>query len=250
MNSQLELVNVKEFQENGFAGPIQFCSSSRAELWRQEFFNVIGQSSDNPKPANMNLSAFHHDHKWAYDICTNETILNNISAILKSENIVLWAMHFWYKEPGNNKYIPWHQDKNYWPMEPVINATAWVSLGVSNANNGCLRLVPGSHTQDYEHVKLDDKSAFGEGIKNVDENNALDIEMQPGEAVFFNEGTIHGSKANTSSMARVACSIRYTVPSVRFQIDEWTGDKERIKTFLVKGKDEYGYNDNIIGKIP
>ena len=66
--------------------------------------------------------------RWAYELATHQRILDYAERIL-GPDIVLWAMVFWYKEPHNSKYIPWHQDATYWPMEPRINLTAWMALG-------------------------------------------------------------------------------------------------------------------------
>lgn len=242
--------STRQYQQEGYTGPIQFCSTEAAAQWRSDFYRVIGQQEENSGPTDMNLSAFHHRHRWAYDICSHPAIVDAISTLLDSDDVVLWAMHFWYKEPGNSKFIPWHQDANYWPMDPAINATAWVALGETFVDNGCLRLIPGSHKDVVEHTVQGADSAFAQGISNVDESNAIDVEMHPGQAVFFNEHMIHGSKPNISDMPRVACSIRYTTPEVTFAIDDWGGDKERIKTFLVRGEDRFHNNDQIIGTVP
>jgi hypothetical protein len=37
---------------------------------------------------------------------------------------------------------------------------------------------------------------------------------------------------------------------VKFKIEEWGGDKERVKTYLVRGVDTHHYNDAIAGTIP
>ena len=71
----------------------------------------------------------------------------------------------------------------------------------------------------------------------------------PGKMVIFNEATYHGSKANTSDVARVALSMRYTSPDVKFEMEKWS-DPGRIKTFLVRGVDEYHLNDAIRGEKP
>jgi ectoine hydroxylase-related dioxygenase (phytanoyl-CoA dioxygenase family) len=250
MKTLFSKVEQKSFEENGYVGPIRFCSEDQAKEWKNEFFIAIGQNEDEAKEANMDLSAFHHKYPWAYRLCSDENILDNISDLLDCDDVFLWAMHFWYKAPFCKKFIPWHQDKNYWPMKPAINVTAWIALGESNKENGCLRLIPKSHKKDYDHVDQGENSSFAQGVDVDDEKNAIDVEMKPGEVVFFNESTLHGSNANTSSMPRVACSVRYTVPSVKFKIDDWTGNKDRIKTFLVKGEDHYHYNDAITGCVP
>jgi len=202
--------SIEQFHKDGFCGPVQALTQAEADRYNRQFFETLGMSPFEPKPSKENMSAWHQRHRWAYELATHPGIVDPIAGIL-GDNVVLWAMHFWYKEPGNPKFIPWHQDIHYWPMEPAINATAWVTLGYSMTENGCLRLIPGTHRGRAEHVRLgDDSSAFEQGIdaKHVDESKAIDMEMTPGQVVYFNEATFHGSKANTSAIPRVAISLR------------------------------------------
>jgi len=252
MITQGQRFSLKQYKNDGYCGPIQGLSLEEAEYGYQEFFNIIGQSRYKPGPTKVNLSAWHHQYRWAYDLATHPSIVESMTAIL-GEDIVLWAMHFWYKAPGDLKFIPWHQDINYWPMEPAVNATAWVSLGFSIKENGCLKVIPGTHKQMVEHDSANDEnSAFSEGISEefIDKSKAINIEMSPGQVVFFNEATFHGSEANLSNIPRVAFSVRYTTPEVKFFMEKWGGDKNRIKTFLINGEDRYHYNDSIVGIPP
>jgi hypothetical protein len=242
----------EQYVEEGYCGPIQGLTLEEADRYYSEFFQVLGQSKFASGPPNkIGMSAWHQKHYWAYELATHPSIVQAMKQIL-GDHIVLWAMHFWYKEPGNGKFIPWHQDINYWPMEPAINATCWMSLGFSIKENGCLRVIPGTHKEIVEHVKMEGKSAFKEGIsaEHVDESKAIDLEMSPGQMAFFNEATFHGSESNSSNIPRVAFSVRYTTPEVKFIMEKWSGDIERIKTFLVSGEDHFHLNDAIVGIPP
>ncbi|WP_135555707.1 phytanoyl-CoA dioxygenase family protein [Paenibacillus cymbidii] len=244
--------SIEQFRQDGFSGPVQGLTLAEADKYYRLFFEALGMSPFEPGAAGVNMSAWHQRHRWAYELATHPAIVDPIAQIL-GDDVVLWAMHFWYKEPGNPKFIPWHQDINYWPMEPAINATAWVTLGYSVTENGCLRIIPGTHRSRTEHVQLGDAgSAFEQGIdaRYIDETKAIDVEMTPGQVVYFNEATFHGSKANTSAIPRVAFSLRYTTPEVKFQMDDWGGDKSRIRTYLVRGVDKFRRNDEIAGTIP
>ena len=74
--------------------------------------------------------------------------------------------------------------------------------------------------------------------------------MTPGQVTFFNERTFHGSNRNTSNIPRMAFSVRYTTPEVKFHIEKFSGNKDRIKTFLVSGEDRPRLNDDIVGVPP
>jgi ectoine hydroxylase-related dioxygenase (phytanoyl-CoA dioxygenase family) len=244
--------SIEQFHEEGYSGPVQGLTLQEADTYYNHFFDVIGQSKFEPGPTKMNMSAWHQKHLWAYELATHPSIVDAIKQIL-GDDIVLWAMHFWYKEPNNSKFIPWHQDINYWPMEPAINATAWISLGWSVLENGCLRVIPGSHKSIVKHVATgDDKSQFGDALPKeaIDESKAVDLEMSPGQIAFFNEATFHGSKMNSSNIPRVAFSVRYTTPEVKFLMEEWGGDTSRIRTYLVNGEDKFKRNESIKGIVP
>jgi ectoine hydroxylase-related dioxygenase (phytanoyl-CoA dioxygenase family) len=244
--------SIEQFHEEGYSGVTQGLTLEEADRYYHSFFDVLGQSKYEPQRAKIGLSAWHQRHRWAYELATHPSIVDAMTQIL-GPDVLLWAMHFWYKEPGNGKFIPWHQDINYWPMEPAINATAWVSLGWSIKENGCLRVIPGTHREHVKHVKLGDATAsFGEGLPSslVDESRAVDLEMSPGQMAFFNEATFHGSEMNNSNIPRVAFSVRYTTPEVKFKMEDWGGDTTRIRTYLVRGEDKFRRNDEIIGTIP
>jgi len=42
--------------------------------------------------------------------------------------------------------MPWHQDSNYWPIHRRL-CSAWTALDEATTLNGCMRVVPGSHTR-------------------------------------------------------------------------------------------------------
>ena len=52
------------------------------------------------------------------------------------------------------------------------------------------------------------------------------------------------------NIPRVAFSVRYTTPEVKFNMPKWGGDPDRIKTFLIQGQDRFHLNDDIIGVPP
>ena len=244
-----------QYRQTGFTGPVPLLSKEEAATGRKAYFTAIGQSEATAGSTEERPGGFNLRYRWAYELATNQRILDHVERIL-GQDIVLWAMVFWYKEPHNIKYIPWHQDATYWPMEPRINLTAWVALGPTYRENGCLRLIPGSHKQwlDEQHQRLEGDSSFSHGLTadQVDESSALDLEMTPGEVVFFNEAIQHGSDGNSTDMPRLAYALRFTTPEVKFDPD---GLKEKgleylVKTMLVRGEDRFHYNDSLKAEPP
>ncbi len=250
MGSSRNTFSLEQLKQDGYTGPVSVLTAEEAAAGRSAYFAAIGQSEDSPGPTGARPGGFNLRHKWAHDLSVHEKVLDYVEMAL-GPDVVLWASVFWYKEPHNTKYIPWHQDASYWPMEPRINLTAWIALGPTFPENGCLRLIPGSHKEwlDDEYRPLDKNAAFSQGLEpeQVDEASAVDMVMEPGEVTFFSEATLHGSNANRSDVPRLGYSLRFTTPEVKFDVD---GLKEHridylARTFQARGEDRYHYNDSI-----
>ena len=239
--------------EEGYTGPVPLLTPDEAAAGRSAFFETIGQPEDAPGPADFRPGGFNLEHRWAHDLATHERVLDHVELAL-GRDIVLWATVFWYKEPHNTKYIPWHQDASYWPMEPRINLTAWIALGPTFSENGCLRLIPGSHKawldDDYkESGRAERVLARAGGPTRSTSRRPSTWRCRPARWSSLARPTLHGSNANVSDVPRVAYSLRFTTPEVRFDPE---GLKEQridylTRTFLVRGEDRYGLNDSAEG---
>ena len=85
--------------------------------------------------------------------------------------------------------------------------------------NGCMRVLPGTQNnppmERSELVDLDpDKYVLRHGMRSdrVDDTNAVDLELGPGDISIHNPRIIHGSNSNTSDKWRVGLTLRYIPP--------------------------------------
>jgi ectoine hydroxylase-related dioxygenase (phytanoyl-CoA dioxygenase family) len=181
----------------------------------------------------------HLDKRIIYDLCTHPNIVGRIQRIL-GPHLLLWAGTMWNKEPGG-KEIPWHQDLNYWPVEPIINITAWIAVDEVTVENSCLELIPGSHKKVVPHIKAPAGKWFDEEADNTrfDISKKIQLPMRPGEFVLFNEKTLHHSEPNNSNKRRLAIAPRFTIPIVRIDHDKLFPGHAAI---LVSGEDYMGFN--------
>ncbi len=60
-------------------------------------------------------------------------------------DIVLWASAIFCKPAATGLEVPWHQDGQYWPIRPRATVTVWMALDDVGVDNGCMRVIPGSH---------------------------------------------------------------------------------------------------------
>merc|ERR1719343_1757897 len=81
-------------------------------------------------------------------------LVDLVAQVLGTENVILWACQIFCKLPGEGKAVPFHQDGQYWPIEPLRACSAWISLDQSDSENGAVQMIPGSHLRgEFEHVK-------------------------------------------------------------------------------------------------
>ena len=112
------------YDEEGFLGQFAAVGENEMAVIRDrldaEVLTTVGLSHG------KSTSMRHLDKKLVYDLVTNPGIVGRVRDIL-GPDLLLWACTFWLKEPVG-KEIPWHQDRHYWPIEPIINITAWIAV--------------------------------------------------------------------------------------------------------------------------
>ncbi|MEP3299925.1 MAG: phytanoyl-CoA dioxygenase family protein [Pseudoruegeria sp.] len=144
--------------------------------------------------------------------------------LMCSNRVQMFHDHVLVKEPGTSKPTPWHQDGPYYFVDGSQNVSFWSPMdAVSSAS---LRCVAGSHAwektvlptrwlaetnfypKDDAYMAVPDPDAEGMDIR--------EWEMEPGDAVAFNFGTLHGARGNTSSARRRAFSLRLLGDNARY----------------------------------
>lgn len=156
---------------------------------------------------------------WAYDLATHPRVLDAVEGLLGPTLLVSGTLIL-CKLPGDSGYVAWHQDSVYsgWHLTPTTSA--WIALSPSLPENGCMRVIPGSHHDGLQqHAEGHHDGNIlqrGEEVRvEVDESKAHDMALQPGEMSLHESNIIHGSGQNRSAMKRIGFIIRYVTPAHR-----------------------------------
>lgn len=119
------------------------------------------------------------------------------------------------KLPGQQlTVVPWHQDSGYFGTvsEQSLIPTAWIPLVPVDETNGCLQVVAGSHKLGVvNHHTENREGRFLEVMDSlVDDSKIVTCQMDIGDALVFNNLTLHRSLQHTTSeIIRWAIDIRY-----------------------------------------
>ncbi len=154
------------------------------------------------------LKGFHdvQYHDAAFTRAATSPRLVEILTHLIGPNVQLHHTKMLVKPPERGAPFPMHQDYPYFPHTQHSVLAASVHLDDTDDENGCLRVVPGSH-------KLGPLAPTGE-------SHTLDTPLEDGEplpaaagdVLFFNYLTIHGSGLNTSTRTRRNVLFQYRDP--------------------------------------
>jgi ectoine hydroxylase-related dioxygenase (phytanoyl-CoA dioxygenase family) len=106
-------------------------------------------------------------------------------------------------------------------LEPPQALTVWYAVDGSDRENGCMRVIPGTHSAGIrEHAKAEKGGNLLSINQEVpvtleEEARAVDLILRPGEASVHDGAAIHGSLPNGSNRRRCGLTLRYVSPDVR-----------------------------------
>ncbi len=233
INHQLSQADQQQYRRDGFFFPLRIFSAAEASDHRQQLENleaVHGSMHYKTKPYLL--------LKSAAEIANNSVLLDAVECIL-GQDILLWDSAYVIKEPNNKKYVSWHQDLTYWGLDGDELVTAWVALSEVTTENGCMKILPGSHHQGKHdhHSTFDEENILHRGQElsaEIDEEQTVSVELEAGEVSFHHGWLAHASKPNLSEERRIGLSLQYLTPRTRQK------HTDLESATLVRGEDHYG----------
>lgn len=237
MGKTLTKHQLGEYQQQGFLFPLPVLSDSETAILRGKL-EELEMDQGGRLPTRINRKP-HLLLTWLNALIRDARILDPVEDIL-GPNILSWGSGFFTKNAHDPARVTWHQDSTYWGLSKPDIVTAWVAFTPSTAENGCMRVVPGTHTlQQLPHrdtFAQDNLLSRGQEIAvTVEESRAVDIVLDAGQMSLHHVMLVHGSEPNHSARRRIGFAIRYLPTYVK----QLTGVRDSAT--LVRGTDEYGH---------
>ena len=154
-----------------------------------------------------------------------------------------------FVKPPDYQGQAWHQDELYIQTRDRSLTGVWIAIDDATEENGCIRIVPGSHRHGYlwpqrEH-KEQEEYDDGDGSYGFDAAGAIPVEVKAGSVVFFSGYVLHSSMRNRSKGYRRALVNHYMNA---WSLLPWsnpdlpvTSDGDRRAIMLVAGVDPYAW---------
>lgn len=200
----------QEYEEKGFTIFREVLSKALLDeihdhiLWLQKKFPEF-------PPEHLHHPLSRDDAFWVR-VVTDDKLLDIVELFL-GENIACFTTHYICKPPTIGQAVLWHQDGGYWKLDPMQAVAMWIAIDRSSEENGCLKMIPGSHKSPLEKIILrnDVPNVLGASIHDdgVDLDNVVDIELNPGDLSIHHPNLIHCSGPNHSKKRRCGLNLGY-----------------------------------------
>lgn len=236
MPNVLSTEEIEHYHRDGFLSPFTLFTPDEAAEIRRELEEAEERWPEALQGAGRNNA--HLSLKCLDEIVHHPRLADAVEDLI-GPNILAYGSVLFIKEPQDAGFVSWHQDCRYMGLEPHDCAVSvWIALTPSNATNGCMSMIPGSHTLGVlEHddtFGANNILTRGQSIEGVDESQAVDLILEPGQLSFHHMRTVHGSKPNRSADRRIGFTIQpYMKPEMRQVISPTMAQ-------LVRGQDDHG----------
>ncbi len=197
-------LNRREYQKNGFTIIKNLYSQTEVEMAK----SVSKKKNIHRKSSVVSLFNSETIPDSLKDFVCAPKIKNELNKILSPE-VDFLSVKPVYKDEKISSGTPWHQDWVYWNGNNH-KCSVWVALDDANPNNGCLKVIPGSHKKLYDHGNQKGIE-FGRNVNQSQIQNlkAIDVPLESGDALFFHDLLLHASHPNLSGRDRWSLIATY-----------------------------------------
>lgn len=183
----------------------ELCGASVKWEWREDLTSV------------RSMEPVHHLDTRLAALVDDPRLWGPCRGLIGCRELSLFTDKLNVKRPGGAPF-PWHQEGPYWAygaaqVDKIVSAMMY--FDDATKENGCLWLIPGSHSHGALQG-LKDRGVLGALYTDVDliEGEAFPVEVPAGSVLWFHYNVVHGSQSNRSNKNRRAYIMAYQPPGL------------------------------------
>jgi ectoine hydroxylase-related dioxygenase (phytanoyl-CoA dioxygenase family) len=228
-----------DYAQDGFVFPVEIITDEEARALRDDLERAEAETAQDRHKLGM-VRGYPARLLPSFDrLIRHPNMIAAASAVL-GPDLMVWGSGLFIKEANTPSYVSWHQDLTYWGLDKVEEVTLWVALSPSTRESGCMRFVPGTHRTNIvphrDSFAKDNLLTRGQELEvEVDEAQAVDVVLKPGQASVHHGHLFHASGPNSTGDRRIGAAIRYIAPSMKAR----SGPETQVS--LVAGEDRFGH---------
>jgi ectoine hydroxylase-related dioxygenase (phytanoyl-CoA dioxygenase family) len=232
----------REYERDGYLFPFAVLDAAEVAFYRSQY-DRLAPLVDRHRGREHGQTHLHFP--WALELATHPAVLDLVEGVIGPDILVHTSTMFW-KDPHDPAFVSWHQDAHYLGLDTPSMVTAWVALSDSTVDNGCMRVIPGTHHAHLPHATVPSgRNLVTSGLQyqgEIDESTAVDFALEAGQASLHHADLLHGSRPNRSDGPRVGFVVRYVSSAVR-------QERAHHAVVLARGRDRAGHYE-LLDQLP
>ncbi len=214
-----EVAEFRDAAERAVTKAADLCQTGKTYLLDGKRFvdagHVTVQFEHSPDSETVRVIEPVHELESRLDALVDDArIVEPMRGLVGTDEVALWTDKLNLKRPHEGSAFRWHQDSPYWVhdcshVDRLPNVL--VTFDDASVENGCLRVVRGSHTEGCFPGIADSTQlgGFYTDPECFDESQQVAMEVPAGSLVFFHPHSVHGSLPNRSDRPRRAMVLTY-----------------------------------------
>ena len=231
---------INQYNNDGYIAPIDVLSKDEATEVKKEIEYIEKKWPDELEGLGRNYA--HLVSPVLDKVSHNSKILDAVESII-GKDILVCGTTLFIKNPDQKGFVSFHQDAKYIGLEPHNWVTGWVAITDSNEENGCMRMLKGSHKEDlkFHNQKFDENNLLtrGQTVENVPINKTTPVILKAGQLSLHHPQIVHGSGLNKSNDRRIGFAIQSYIGT---NVDEVLG---KIYVQQARGSDTFKYHEHV-----
>jgi len=171
-----------------------------------------------------------HSGPALFDTITHPSLLATVESLVGPEIVGSSVYRIRPKIPGLVKgVVPWHQDSGYFRShcDQDLIVTCWIPLVDATPENGCLQVLPRTHTEGvFTHHTGGSGGFLVITDDDLPSNEIITTPVPLGGALLLTNRTPHCSTDNITDVVRWSIDLRYQSADVPNNVGELPEDFE------------------------
>ena len=231
---------INPYKEEGYIAPIDVLTKDEAEEVKKEIEYIEKKWPNEIEGLGRNY--VHLISPVLDKVSHNSKILDAVESII-GKDILVCGTTLFIKNPDKKGFVSFHQDAKYIGLEPHNWVTGWLAVTDANEENGCMRMLKGSHKKDlkFHDQKFDENNLLtrGQTIENVPINETTPVILKAGQLSLHHPTIIHGSGLNKSKERRIGFAIQSYIGT---NVDQVLG---KIYVQQARGNDTFKFHEHV-----
>lgn len=224
---------IQSFQDNGFFVARGLFSREEVQAYIDHFmrlreagtypgdFGGVDIGSTDPLKRYPRMIHMHRWDETSLQWMIDPRINAHLTGLAGREPYAVQTML--YFKPAGARGQALHQDQYYLRVQPGTCLAAWLALDDCDEENGCLQVVPGSHTWPLLcTTRADVTQSFTDVTVPIPpQTEVRPIIMAAGDVLFFNGQLVHGSLPNRSENRFRRALIGHYIGGEAQEVAKW-----------------------------